>query len=74
MKIKMYRHTIKTIEWLPGGTDKLEFYDQGNWTSVWGRVPRKDQEIVLTEEKEIEVSNSCLRRKKNECISETNNS
>jgi len=60
----MYRHTIKTLEYLPDGSH-LEFFTQERWTSVFGRIPGPDKELVLIEEKEIEVAESCIRRKKN---------
>ena len=60
-KIKMYRFTLKHIEYLPDN-NKIETYDQTNWSSVT-LVPPKDKEIVKIETKYIEVSDKCLRRK-----------
>jgi len=65
MKVKMYRHTLKCTEHLPKGMGgPLFFYRQGDWTSTKGLIPPRDKELVLIEEKEIEVADSCIRRRK----------
>ncbi len=62
MKIKLYRCTIRHTEHLREGPP-IVTYDVRRWGSVLF-VPGRDQEIVKIEEKEIEVSETCLRRKK----------
>lgn len=65
-KIKLYRFTVRHTEYLPPhlGPDVVTYY-QTRWDSVH-LVPSENKEIVKIEEKEIEVSDHCLRRKKNE--------
>lgn len=52
-KIKMYRHTIKSTEYL-GDDEDFVSYHQTDWSSIANYIPEKGNEIVLTEEKEIE--------------------
>lgn len=64
-KITLIRYTIKHTEPMPEhlGPDVVT-YRQTNWSSVQ-LIPKKDyEEIVKIEKKEVEVSNTCLRRKK----------
>ena len=67
-KIKLYRHIIRHIEYLPPrlgkDQDSIITYDQTGWTSVANRVPGPDRAVVSTEVKEVEVSDKCLRRKR----------
>ena len=53
-KIKMYRHTIKEVEFLPDGDD-LVYYRQTDWSSIANYVPGKGRKVVLIEEKVIKV-------------------
>ena len=53
-KIKLYRFTIKHTEPLPEG--EVVSYHQTDWSSLNTLIPyRSYQEIVKTEEKEIEI-------------------
>ena len=63
MKIKLYRHTIEPTEWL-SDDDKIVTYKQTEWQSVYNYIPRFNGDIVLIEEKYIEIDDSS-RRKKN---------
>ena len=54
--IKLYRHTIKHVEYLPEhlGPDIITYY-QTEWDSVMYIIPGDNKEVVLIEEKEIEL-------------------
>ena len=65
MKVKLYRCTVKHTEHLPPhlGDEPIISYWQNRWSDAL-LVPGLDCEIVKIEEKEIEVADKCLRRKK----------
>lgn len=65
IKIKLYRFTVKHTEHLPPkfGPDPIISYLQTDWGDCPNFIPGSDSELVKVEEKEIEVEESCLRRK-----------
>lgn len=60
--IKLYRHTIENTEWI-SDDDKIVTYRQTEWQSISSYIPRVNEDIVLIEEKIIEIDDSFRRRK-----------
>lgn len=65
MKVKLYRFTVKHTEHLPSEykMETITSYRQTSWGDCPSYIPGKNCELVKIEEKEIEVSEKCLRRR-----------
>ena len=56
MKVKLYRHTIESINYV-GDENQITIYYQTGWNSLKDYAPGENRKVILTEEKEIEVNN-----------------
>lgn len=65
MKIKLYRFTVRQTEPVPSslGGKPIVFYFQTSWGDCPNYAPTSNRELVLVEEKEVEVSDECLKKK-----------